>query len=134
MNLDLEQLTQDALDGNESPLKAFAIFNDILKTAKKCQDEIKDLALEEALTHGAKTFDSDGYIFEVRNGGRRWSYKDLEEWNAHSQALKNCEARYKQAFESKVKGLAVFSEDTGEEMELPKVTYSKDSLIVKAFK
>lgn len=81
MNLDLEQLVQDVHDGNESALKAFAILNDVLKTAKKCQDEIKDAALKEAELHGSKTFDQDGHIFEIRNGGRRWSFANVEEWN-----------------------------------------------------
>jgi hypothetical protein len=129
--MDLEQLVQDVHDGNESGLKAFAILNDVLKTAKKCQDAIKDAALKEAELHGGKTFDADGYIFEKRNGGRRWDFKSVDEWQEAKAGLTAIETKLKSAWESKANGLATFSESTGEEMELPKVTYSTDSLVVK---
>ena len=131
MNLDLEQMVQDVHDGNESPLKVYAILNDVLKTAKKCQDEIKDYALQESEKYKDKTFEEDGFIFEKRNGGKRWSFKHLEDWTQIKNSLIACEEKYKLAYKNKENGLEAFNTSTGEEIELPKVTYSLDSLIVK---
>ena len=75
----------------------------------------------------------DGYrdhLFEVRSGGAMYNYKHIKEWKTYKKALADCEARHKQAFMAMQKGLLTASAD-GEEMELPKVTYRKSSVIVK---
>lgn len=71
-----------------------------------------------------------GHLFEVRSGGMMYNYKHIPEWQTYSKALKDCEARHKQAFLSSQKGLIVATED-GEEMQMPKISYRKSSLIIK---
>jgi len=74
-----------------------------------------------------------GYMIEVRNGGRTFDYKNIEEWQTYNKALKDCEARSKQAFISKEKGMMAIDED-GVVIELPEVKYRKSSVIMKAKK
>lgn len=71
-----------------------------------------------------------GYKFEVRNGGRMYSFKHIPEWQRYQEALKNCEERHKQAFIAKEKGLLTAAED-GEEIVLPEISYRKSSIILK---
>jgi len=71
-----------------------------------------------------------GYKIEVRSGGRMYNYKMIEDWQECNQALKDCEARSKQALLSKEKGMMVATEE-GEEIQLPEISYRKDSVIIK---
>ena len=131
MNLNIEELVQNAIDGIEDPLKAYAIITDINKTSKKALDQIKDLALNEAEKHGGKTFESDGFIFEKRAGGRSWSFKGIEEVEKKEQELKDVKEKYKLAFSSREKGMDTYDPESGAELDLPTVIFRSDSLIVK---
>lgn len=71
-----------------------------------------------------------GAKFEVRSGGRTFNFKGIKEWQIASENLKEIEDKYKQAFISKEKGLLPV-DDNGELLELPEVSYRKDSIIIK---
>jgi len=132
MNLEqFTQLVQDVHDGNESALKAYAIINDSIKLLTSCKKEIEEAAKKEGSTYGAKTFNEYGYVFEMRNGGRVWDFKHLDEWQQANVKKKAIEEKYKTAFNAKANGFSGLNEETGEIIELPKVSYKSDSLIVK---
>lgn len=75
----------------------------------------------------------NGYLFEVRNGSTRFSYKNISEWIEANKHLKDIESKYKQVFLSRQKGIMVASED-GEELELPEVDYGSGSVILRPIK
>jgi len=128
--IDYAELVQNVISGEESPLKAYAIMALLKKDLDKSLKEIKEVAIEEAARHGAKTFEDHGFKFELRAGKTTYSYKHIEAWKNTKEELVSIEAKAKQALASSKNGLQVASED-GEEVELPEVTYAADSLIVK---
>lgn len=133
MNLEqIGQLVQDVHDGNENPLKAYGVLKDIENYVKTCIKEVNDVALMEAQKFD-KTFEDAGYKFERRNGATRWNFDNVLEVQEAKAKVKMLEAKYKSAYKSKTNGVEVFDHETGELMQLPTVTYSKDSLIFKGF-
>jgi hypothetical protein len=131
--LNISQLAQDVWDGNESPLKAYAIAKEYLKQATEALKAIEEAALEEASKYD-KTFEAEGFKFERRNGARQWSFKTVKEWSEkkleQKQELKEIEDKYKSVYKSFESGITSV-DDFGEVMQLPDVTYKKDVLIVK---
>lgn len=76
-----------------------------------------------------------GYLFEIRNGGKTYNFKNIPEWQDAEKNKKEVEERYKAMLNAKLKGssFANISED-GEELPLPEITYRKSSIILKAKK
>ena len=76
-----------------------------------------------------------GYMFEFRNGAKRYSFKGISEIDNIERGLKATKDHYKMLLEMKMQGKAVFDEETGEEItELPTISYSADSIILKEIK
>ena len=92
--------------------------------------QIEGIAFNEADLYSEKTFQDSGFVFEKRNGGIRYSFKHIEEWIDLDNQKKQVEERSKQAYLATQRHLLVGTED-GEVVEMPKITYSKSSLIVK---
>lgn len=128
--MDIAQLVQDVLDGNESGLTALAVLREEKKLIDNCIKQVEEIALEEAGRYTEKTFQHQDLFIEKRSGGRVYDFKHIEEWNVYKENLKNCEERYKQAYLASEKGLNIATND-GELLDLPKVIYRKDSLIIK---
>lgn len=126
---DYKEAVQQVIDGNADPLEVYAAINLELKELEACKKQIEDYAKEEAEKHGNK-FEHKGYKFELRQGGRSYSFKNIKEWQTYNKALNDCEERYKAAYSSYEKGLMT-ADENGEEMELPEVSYRSSSLIIK---
>ena len=128
--MDYKQLVQDVYDGNEDPLKAFAIIETHLKDLKPCHEALKQAALQEAFRHGVSSFGYEGYDFTRRAGGKRYDFSNIEEWKQKKEELQEIERKYKAACQARKLTFHAVTED-GELLELPKITYAKDSLSVK---
>lgn len=126
---DFKEAVQQVIDGNADPLEVYAAINLELKELENCKKQIEDYAKEEAEKHGNK-FEHKGYKFELRQGGRSYSFKNIKAWSDKQKEIKEIEERYKAAFSSYEKGLMT-ADENGEEMELPEVTYRSNSLIIK---
>jgi hypothetical protein len=130
MNLEqIGELTQNVVDGVESPFKALGMLKDIKDYINKAYDQVAEVAVADAENY-ENTFEVDGFKFEKRKGSKRFDFKNIEEIVNAKNQVKELEAKYKQAFSSYEKGLQPVTED-GEVLELPRVTYGKDVLIVK---
>lgn len=116
--------------GSRNALLAYAEMKKFADIASQAVKQIEAIAMEEAINFGEKEFETHGFKFQIRNGATRYSYKHIPEWQTAQEGLKEVEERYKAAFVARQKGLLTASED-GEEMILPEVNRSKDSLIVK---
>lgn len=116
--------------GSRSALLAYAEMKRFADIASQAVKQIEPIAMEEAIKYGEKEFETHGFKFQIRNGATRYSYKHIPEWQEANEKVKDVEERYKAAFIARQKGLLTASED-GEEMILPEITRSKDSLIVK---
>jgi len=128
--MDYKQLVQDVLDGNESGLKALAILKSLDKDVKEMIKQVEPTAQDEAAQYTEKTFEFEGYSFEKRNGGKRYDFKQMPSWVEAKEELTEVETMAKQAFASRQNNIMVATED-GEEIVLPKVTYTKDSIVIK---
>ena len=127
---EVAHLLTEVEEGNIAALSTYG-------NLKKCQalyaeaiKQIEENAFNEADLYAEKTFQDSGFIFEKRNGGIRYSFKHIEEWQDLDNQKKEVEAKSKQAYLAMQRNLLVGTED-GEEISLPKVTYTKSSLIVK---
>ena len=127
---EVAHLLTEVEEGNVAALSTYG-------NLKKCQalyaeaiKQIEGIAFNEADLYSEKTFQDSGFLFEKRNGGIRYSFKHIEEWQDLDNQKKEVEAKSKQAYLAMQRNLLVGTED-GEEIEMPKVSYSKSSLIVK---
>ena len=128
--INIQQLVQDVLDGKENPLKAFAVLKELQKQISNAISEIEDGAFEEAAKYGEKTFEAMNYKFELREGGRRYSFKNIDNWVSTNNKLKEIEKQCKLAATAYEKGKQIIDEN-GELVPLPEITYSKSSITVR---
>ena len=129
--IDYNQMVQDVIEGNESPFRSLGIIQMEIKELQKMEAILKDAALDEAQKHDKKFYDG-GFDIERREGGRIWNFKEIPEWNKAKDTLNAVETKYKALADAygKFDGVQVADAD-GCEITLPKVTYRKDSLIIK---
>ena len=127
----IDGIVSDVEIGNINPLDAFAIFKKMEAMFNEAKKSIDSLAIDEAETFGESTFSHNGQKYEVRNGATRYSFKDIPEWVEANNNLKQIEEKYKTAYKNRQMNLSSLDETTGELLQLPTVTKSKSSLIVK---
>ena len=127
----IDGIVSDVEVGNINALDAFAIFKKMEAMFNDAKKSIDSLAIDEAETFGESTFSHNGQKYEVRNGATRYSFKGIQEWEEKNAELKAIEEKYKQAYKNFKIGLSALDEITGELIDLPTVTQSKSSLIVK---
>lgn len=131
--IDIAQLIQDVLNGNENPLKAYAILKELSTEIANAINEIEDYAHEEASKFGERSFETMDWKFEIREGSRRMSFKNIDQWNELTKQIKEKEALYKQATLAYEKGKTIVDEN-GEVVPVGEVSFTKPSLIVKRVK
>ena len=124
--INISQLVQDVIDGNENPLVAFAVLKTHAKELATAIKEIEDVAMTEASHYGEKKFTDHGHTFELRDGSRRHSFKHLDHWVEKNAELKSIETLAKQAATAN----ATMVDDNGEIITPAQVTYTKPSIIV----
>ncbi len=128
--MNVEQMIQDVVDGNENPLRAYALLKEKQKDIQEAIKHIEEYAIEEAEKHGEKIFETMDWKFEMRNGARRCVYKNIPEWVEANKALKDRESLYKQAALAYEKGKTIVDEN-GEVVPAAETTFAKSSLIIK---
>jgi len=119
-----------AEEGDTPALLQYANICEIEKFIKEAKTQIWGVVNDE-LSNYPKQFEEYGYKFERREGGRLISYDNIKEVQDLKAALKECENRYKAALNASKSGVLGVSSETGEVLELPKVKFKKDSLIIK---
>lgn len=125
------ELVQQVLDGYASPLEALAMLKEEKEHVDKCIKEIEDIALEEAQRMDGKSFQYKEWKFEIRSGRKVFDFKNIKEWNEAKQSLSEIEQKAKKAWEMKTQSKINAVTDDGEVIELPKVTFTKDVIVIK---
>ncbi len=127
---EVAHLLTEVEEGNILALSTYA-------NLKKCQalyteaiKQIEPMAFDEANNYHEKTFLDSGFCFEKRTGGIRYSFNHIKEWQEADQRKKDIEEKCKLAYTALQRNLLAGTED-GEMIEIPKISYTKDSLIVK---
>jgi len=124
-----QEIANQVLNGEQDALIAYAELKAAEKSLKAVLAQIEPLALEEAAKYG-KSFELYGHKFEQRNGAIRYTFSHLPQWQAADNAKKLVEQQSKQALKAMQIGNTIIDED-GVVIQPPKVSYTKDSLIVK---
>ena len=127
----VNNIVKDVEIGNINPLDAYTIFKRMESVFNEAKKSIDTFAIDEAEKFGKSSFEFNGQKYEVRNGATRYSFDHIEEYANKKAELKTLEEKYKLAYKNSSLKLSSLDENTGEVLELPKVTSSKSSLIVK---
>ena len=130
--IDLTKLVEDVMNGVESPYKALYELKQQLTTIKSAIDVVEVEAFNQS-EYEDKTFVKDGYKIEKRNGGKRWNFKGCKSHQIAKDNLTEIEDELKTNFKLWESGKSSVDE-FGEIGDVPKVTYSKDSIIIKKVK
>lgn len=128
--MEVFEIIDNVKSGKQEALTVLKALKDFKKEFDIQLKEIELIALEEAKNYD-KNFELDGFKFEKRNGRATYDYKGIQEWSEIKESLKATEDKYKGAYLQYQKGITPIDSKTGEVIELPKVSYSKDVLIVK---
>lgn len=127
----LSELVQNTLDGEENPFKAWAVFTDLEKYIKECKETLKKTVDSEAKKYSEKQFVAGDFRVEVRNGRAVYNFKECKSWIAKNQDLKETEEQLKLAYKMYSANKTIAVTEDGEQVEIPIVTYTDDTIIVK---
>ena len=130
--MNIGQLVQDVMDGEESPFKALYELKKQLTTLKSAIEVVEVEAFNQA-EYEDKTFIKDGYQMEKRNGAKRWNFKNCKDYQIAKDNLKEIEDGLKTNYKLWESGKSAVDE-FGEVGDVPLVTYNKDSMIIKKVK
>ncbi len=127
---EVSHLLTEVENGDREALKVYAELKQHRDLYDQAVKKIEPLAMSEAEQYPEKSFEHCGFVFEKRAGGVTYSYKEIPAWKVLKEELTKVEQQAKQAYLAKQKGILNVTED-GEMIDLPSVTYRKDSLIIK---
>lgn len=124
----INKIADDVVIGEIDPITAAREFNQIKKAISSAQECIyEDLKNEVGKFSSTELTEQK---IQVRKGGLAWDFKGIKSWSEKKSELLQIEEKAKLAYKSAVSN-SVTIEDTGEVVELPDVTYKKDSIIFK---
>jgi len=132
--MNYKQIAEQYVAGDITP---FAAIYELKKAKNDIEELIKSIepdAFDEADRFGGGTFEAEGFQIEIRRGGKMYDFSNIQQIGKIKQDLKNAEDYFKAAYSSYEKGQTPIDEKTGEIIDLPKVTYRKDSIIIKEVK
>ena len=124
----IQELQLAVENGIVSGLDVFAVFKKLEKIFDEAKNKVETYAFDEAEKHGAKTFNSNGCEFSIRQGYAQYNFDEDHVYSDLKQRLKEREDLLKLALKSKD---MIFGSDG---IEVPKVSvkgYTKDSLTIK---
>jgi hypothetical protein len=123
------ELVQNVMDGKTSPYEALHFLKNHLKTTKEQIEIVETEAFNQCEFEG-KTFEKNGFKIEKRAGRKVWNFKKCESFKIAKDNLTEIESDLKANFGLFEKGKSSVDDD-GVVGEVPEVTYTKDSLIIK---
>ena len=127
---EVAHLLQEVEQGNVSALSTYGNLKRCQALYAEAIKQVEPTAHDESNNYSEKTFSDSGFVFEKRNGGIRYDFKHIQAWQEAVKVKKDVEEKSKLAFQALQRNLQVGTEDA-EVVDIPKITYSKDSLIVK---
>ena len=127
---EVANLLTEVDNGDKRALTVYANFKRCKDLFDEAAKQIEPQAQNEASEYAEKSFSEAGFIFEKRNGATRFTFSHIPEVKKLSDKIKEIQEKSKQAYLAKQKNLLT-ADENGEEIPMPKVSYSKDSLIVK---
>lgn len=130
MKKTLIEITDDAIQGNRSPLEVYIRLKDIEQTLKECLAALQPLAVDEANKWTEKSFTHFGARIDKKNTPGTWKFTNLDAWKTTKETLKSIEEKAKEAFKAYEKGLTI-SDNDGVVIEPAEYTPGKETLAIK---
>lgn len=125
---DPNELIHEVEEGNLDALDVFIQLKEKEKEIKAALNEIEDQAMVEAAKHG-KTSEHNGYQVQLKDGSRKYDFKGCPSWVEAEKRKKEIEEQLKAALQARERNILIATED-GEDIELPRITYSKSSITI----
>lgn len=117
-----------------NPYQTLKDLNDLIKILNDAKGQVLDVALSDADQRSEKSFQVDGLLIERKSGRKIYDFKSIPQWMSANEKLKAIESQCKGAYQMYEKGGILVDEETGEQVPLPGVKHTKDTLIVKEAK
>ena len=141
MFLDMRDAMQEQVNKLEN---GYGNVLDVLIEFKEIRSQAAELdALAKAfeseyiddITHLSSEYPDgyNGYKIEVRGGRKTYDFSKCQEVTQKESELKSLKEYYKNAFNMRIKGTLLATED-GEEIELPELKIGKSSVVLKALR
>lgn len=127
--INFSQLIEDVNNEIESPYKALYQVKQLEKEIKEAKEILEGIAFEFS-KYEDKNFISGDFKIEKRSGRKIWNFNNCLSYNKVKNKLKEVEEVLKSSYYASEKGLDMINKDA-ELIEIPKVTFTKDSLIIK---
>jgi len=124
----IDEWTENVLDGAVDPLEHYVYLKALKKKIDNSISMIQNSVIDEAKKYPEKSFEHLGFNFELRNGKSTYQFDHIDLWKDKKTELKRLEEISKASLKN---GSVAIDSDTGEEIPPAKVSFSKDSLIVK---
>lgn len=125
----LHKINEAVINGEKPALEAYVELTEIGKLLDSVKKGVQDEAITEIEKHGKGVHELYGAKIQHKNGAAMYDFKHIPEWAEKKADLAKLEDSYKALYRAKYLGDFAKVED-GEVMELPKVTYRKDSIQV----
>ena len=126
---ELHEINEKALNGEGNALEAYINCKQVEKLLKNVLNGLHEAAIEEAEKYGKGEHEAHGAKFQVKNGAARYDFKAVSEWVELKAKLTAIETERKALV--KVGQVNLVNADTGEFVELPIQTFTRDSLTIK---
>ena len=126
---ELEKLTNEALEGFESPLEAYVELKKAIDHLTGLQDSVKQDALNEASKENDPTFKKFGASITYKEGRRIWDFKKIDSWKEADKRRKEIEELHKSAYNNYQKGKTTIDEN-GEVVQPAICEFSSPSISV----
>lgn len=128
--MNISQLVQDVIDGNEDPLKAYVLLYDLGKEVEKAITYIKDYAVNEAGKEQGP-FERYGKKIQFIKGGiSKYDFSKIGNWKHKKEELEEIEDYYKKAYHAHKSNITMV-DPNGEILVLPEVSYKSDYITIK---
>lgn len=107
-----EKLTAEAIEGNESPLKAYIEIKKEISRLELLMEKIKRSAIAEAGNMDSKNFNVFGAsITYVESAGSKWDFSNIFEWKELKKQMDDLEAKHKTAYQAWKRGSQYIDEN-----------------------
>ena|SRR4030042_5076935 len=124
-------LQTDVENGEESGLKALAILKEAANIISELIKVVEPIALDEAKKYSEKTFIIHGVKYTFTEGRKNFNFSNCQSWAVKKREITEIEETLKAAWQAASKNVTQVDGGTGELIELPTVTFSKESLSIK---
>lgn len=123
----LNELRGKVLNGDFEPLKAYIILKQVSALVDACITDVQDLAIDNALEYGSKSFELLGQKVDMKNAPGKWDFSEVASITKATAEKKRLEEIAKQAFKLKTE---IPDPETGETISGAKYAEGRQTISI----